>query len=460
MMFRRIKHIHFIGIGGTGMCGIAEILLNQNFKVTGSDLRLTDVTERLAKLGATITEGHHSDNVLGADVIVYSSAVKENNPEIEAAKLHNIPVIRRAVMLAELMRMKYGICIAGTHGKTTTTSMTGLVLTEGALDPTILVGGRVNNFDSNVKPGLGDFVVVEADEFDRSFLELMPSIAVITNIESDHLDCYENLDEIKDAFVDFANKVPFYGVVIICLDEAGDQSILHRIKKRVWTYGRSSQSDLYAYRIESDGFTTKFWVARHQKPLGEIQLQVPGEHNVKNALAAMSVGMELDIPFEKIKKALESFKGVYRRFEIKGQIDDITIVDDFAHHPTEIQVTLRAARDSCMRNIIAIFQPHLYSRTRDFYEEFGGAFYEANMLIVTDIYPAREVPIPGVTGELIANSATMRGHRNVHYVPNKKKIADYVLPYLKGDDIIITLGAGDIWKYGEEIRDKLLEKKG
>ncbi len=409
-MFGHIKRIHFVGIGGVGMSGIAEILLDQGFRVSGSDKTLTEITEHLEKLGARIYEGHSADNVKDADVLVYSSAVPLDNPEILEAKSRKIPVIRRAEMLAELMRMKYGIGVAGMHGKTTTTSMVGLVLMEGGLDPTVIVGGKLSGIGgTNARLGHGEFTVVEADEFDRSFLQLAPTIAIITTLECEHMDIYADLDDIKKAFVEFANKVPFYGFVVLCIDEPSIQDIVPRIKKKIITYGLTAQSDLQAVDLYFKDHRSEYELIYRGTEMGRIHLQIPGSHNVKNSLAAIGVGLELSIPFERIKSAIESFTGVYRRFEIKAEVDGIMVVDDYAHHPTEVQATLLGASLGYKRRIVAVFQPHTYTRTRDFYEDFGRSFFNSDVLIVTDVYPAREEPIQGVTGELIAEAARRFG---------------------------------------------------
>lgn len=445
------RRVHFVGIGGIGMSGIAEVLLNLGFTVTGSDRQLSSITRRLENLGAIIYEGHEGGQVLGADVVVISSAVKSDNIEVKTAMDIKIPVIRRAEMLGELMRMKQGIAVAGTHGKTTTTSIVGLMLQEGGFDPTMIVGGKLRALDSNAKLGEGNYLVVEADEFDRSFLQLMPIIAVITNIETEHLDCYDNLDEIKSAFVTFANKVPFYGSVVLCLDEESLQEIIPRISRRILTYGLTPQAEIRAinltYKAESMEFTTIF----RDREQGRIRIQLPGVHNVKNSLAALAVGLELEIPFETIKKALEEFTGVHRRFEIKSEDKGVLIVDDYAHHPTEIKASLKAARKGWGRRIVAVFQPHLYSRTRDFHSDFGQSFFDADILIVTDIFPAREDPIPGITGELVADSARSFGHRQVIYIPAKEEIPEYLKSIVHEGDLVITMGAGDIWKVGESL---------
>ncbi len=433
------------------MSGIAEILINQGFDVTGSDLTLTGVTKRLSKLGAKIYEGHSADNVKDVDVLVYSSAVVPiNNPEVKAAIDKNIPIIKRAEMLAETMRMKYGIGIAGTHGKTTTTSMVGLTLTEGGIDPTIIVGGKLSGLGgTNARLGNGEFIVVEADEFDRTFLKLTPTIAAITTLENEHLDTYKDLEDIKMAFVEFANKVPFYGFVVICLDETALQDIIPSINKTIFTYGTTAQADVRAIDIKHDGFHSEFIVIYKGKRIGNVKLNIPGEHYVKNSLVAVIVGMELGIKFQTIKKALEKFTGVYRRFETKYK-NKIIVIDDYAHHPTETTVTLEGIRAGWDRRLVVVFQPHLYSRTRDFYQEFGKSFLNSDVFICTDIYPAREEPIEGISGELISNITKKFGHKNVHYVKDKNDVPEKLMEIKKDDDIIVTMGAGDIWKYGEK----------
>jgi UDP-N-acetylmuramate--alanine ligase len=457
MMFRSVKKIHFIGIGGIGMSGIAEILLDQGFSITGSDKQLSEITERLEKLGAKIYEGHSPEHIEpDVDVVVYSSAVKMDNPEVQEAIRRKIPLIRRAEMLAELMRLKYGIGIAGTHGKTTTTSMVGLILIEGGFDPTVIVGGVLRDLGgTNARLGHGNFIVVEADEFDRSFLQLTPTIAVITTLEPEHLDCYGSVEELKNAFIDFANKVPFYGFVVLCLDEPMIQDIMPKIKKKIVTYGLNAQADVQAIDPEFSGRKASYTLIYKGKDYGRINLQVPGIHNIKNSLAGIAVGMELGIEFEKIKKAVERFRGVYRRFEIRAEVNGIIVVDDYAHHPTEIRAVLQAAKDGWKRRVVAVFQPHLYSRTRDFYLDFGRSFFNADVCVLTDVYPAREEPIEGVSGKLIADAARDFGHKDVHYVPNKMELADYVLGLVKSGDMVIFMGAGDITKICGEFIKKL-----
>ncbi|MFA3782813.1 UDP-N-acetylmuramate--L-alanine ligase [Melioribacteraceae bacterium 4301-Me] len=449
-MMLAVKKIHFVGIGGIGMSGIAEILLNQGFTITGSDLNKTEITDHLEKLGVKIYEGHSPNNIRDVDVVVYSSAVSQDNPEVKAAIERKIPVIKRSEMLAECMRMKHGISIAGTHGKTTTTSMVGLVLTEAKIDPTIIVGGKLSGLGgTNARLGKGEFIVVEADEFDRTFLKLTPTIAAITTLEKEHLDTYKDLDDIKAAFIEFANKVPFYGFVVLCLDEPALQDIIPEINKKIFTYGLSPQADIRAVDLKFKENSSEFSVIYLGKNLGKIKLNIPGVHNVKNSLVAVCIATQMGVDFEIIKKALESFSGVYRRFERKYD-NDIMVIDDYAHHPTEINVTLEGIRAGWNRRLIAVFQPHLYSRTKDFYAEFGRSFLNSDIFVCTDVYPAREKPIEGITGELITNSAKNFGHKNVYYEPDKTKIPDLLMNICKKDDIIITMGAGDIWKYGEK----------
>jgi len=449
-MFKNIKKVHFVGIGGIGMSGIAEILFSQGFIVSGSDKSLSEVTDRLQKIGITVYEGHSAENLKDADVLVYSSAVSLDNPEIKAAAARKIPIIKRSEMLAETMRMKYGIGIAGTHGKTTTTSMVGLTLTEGGIDPTIIVGGKLSSLGgTNARLGKGEFIVVEADEFDRTFLKLTPTIAALTTLESEHLDTYKDLDDIKTAFTEFANKVPFYGFVTLCLDEPALRDIMPQINKKIITYGLNTDANVTAVDITHNGFTSSFKVKYFGKILGEITLKIPGKHNIKNSLVAVVIANELGVDFKIIKKALESFSGVLRRFEVKYN-KEILVIDDYAHHPTETEATLKAIRDGWNRRLIVVFQPHLYSRTRDFYQEFGKAFLNSDVFVCTDIYPARELPIEGITGDLIASTAKKFGHKDVNYIADKKEVPGFLNKIKKDGDIIITMGAGDIWKYGEQ----------
>jgi UDP-N-acetylmuramate--alanine ligase len=444
----RIRHVHMVGIGGIGMSSIAEVLLARGYRVTGSDLRLSGVTERLEARGATVYEGHAAEQIGDADVVVYSSAIDPAaNPETAEAERRRISLIGRAEMLGELMRVKFGVGVAGTHGKTTTTSLVGLVIDEGGFDPTIIVGGKVTAFDSNAVTGEGDIIVIEADEYDRTFLRLTPSLAVITSIEEDHLDIYDDLADIQDAFVAYANAVPFFGAAILCLDDPNVQAIVGRIERRVVTYGTSRQAEFRATAIEREGLETRFSVLYRDEPLGDVHLRVPGMHNVQNALAAVAVGHDLDLPFERIAAGLARYTGVERRFETVGEARGILVIDDYAHHPTEITSTLDAANQGFPdRRLVAVFQPHLYSRTRDFAEGFGRSFFNADVLVVTDIYGAREAPVEGVTGQLIADLATRYGHRHVHYVPEREDLTHHLLDLTEPGDTVLMMGAGDIWR--------------
>lgn len=457
-VFGRTKHIHMVGIGGIGMSGMAEILIQRGYKVTGSDGASNETTDRLKELGATIYQGHAPENIEGADVVVYTSAVKATeNEETKAALENRIPTIKRAEMLAELMKMKFGIGVAGTHGKTTTTTMIGHVTQDGNYDPTIMVGGKVHSFDkTNAVVGKGDVIVVEADEFDRTFLRLTPSIAIITNIEAEHLDIYDDLEDVKGAFIDYANKVPFYGAVIVCLDDPNVRSILPDLERRIISYGLSPQAQVRAVDIQMNQFTSTFTVMNDDQKLGVITLKAPGDHNVKNALAAVATGIELNIDFKLIKQGLERYQGVFRRFHKKVEEQGVMVIDDYAHHPTEVAATLNAARKGWPdRRIVAVFQPHLYSRTQDLYKEFGLSFSDAEVLVITDVYPSREKPIEGVTGKLISDTAEQYGHKNVIYVEDKADVTATLKEISKAGDIIITMGAGDIYKYGEEFAKEL-----
>jgi UDP-N-acetylmuramate--alanine ligase len=452
MRFLRLRRLHFVGAGGVGMSGLAEILLlSTPLEISGCDKERSENTERLTALGAKIAYGHDAAHVEQADLVVVSSAIAEGSPEVAAARRRGIPVIRRAEMLAEIMRLKQGIAVAGTHGKTTTTSLTGMVLTEAGFDPTIVVGGRVRILGTNARLGKGDFLVAEADEYDRSFLELTPVVAVVTNIEADHLDTYRDLADILEAFSIFANRVPFYGAVVACLDDPGVREILPRVKRRVVTYGESPEASLRAgeIRLEASGTTFEVWEGNTWS-LGSVRLPLPGRHNVLNALAAIAVGRELSIPFPTIARALKDFTGVIRRFETKGERGGVLVLDDYAHHPTEIAATLAAARQVHPgRRLVALFQPHLYSRTRDFAEAFGRALLACDLAIVTDVYPSREKPIAGVTGDLVAEAARRVGHANVLYVPDKTLVVGELERVLKSGDLLLTMGAGDVVRLGE-----------
>jgi UDP-N-acetylmuramate--alanine ligase len=450
-MFRKIQKLHFVGIGGIGMSGIAELLLNLGYKVSGSDLKPSPVTERLAALGGEIHIGHRAENVEGTNVVVISSAVRPDNVEVVEAKRLQIPVIPRAEMLAELMRLKYGVAIAGSHGKTTTTSMIATVLVNGGFDPTAVIGGRLNAFGSNAKLGKGDFIVAEADESDGSFLKLTPAIAVITNIDREHLDHYANLEEIQSAFVAFANKVPFYGAVVLCLDDPNVQAIIPQIKRRIVTYGTSNQADLVASHIEFQEFGTSCQVRHKGNHLGILRLRVPGRHGILNALAAVATGLELEMPFEKIAAALSSFQNADRRFQVKGRKANILVVDDYGHHPTEIIATLSAARHACDRRIVTVFQPHRYTRTQALEEDFARAFNNADVLVVLPIYAASEEPIPGVTAEKLVDLIKKYGHRDVTYAPDFAAAQEILKEKLQDGDLLLTLGAGDVWKVGEGV---------
>ena len=454
-MFKKIRRIHFVGIGGIGMSGIAEVLHNLGYLVSGSDSRESETTRRLASLGVHVVIGHQAENLGEADVVVRSSAVGQENAEILAALQRLVPVIQRAEMLAELMRMKYGVAVAGTHGKTTTTSMVATVLARGGLDPTMVIGGRLNALGSNAKLGRGDFLVAEADESDGSFLKLSPTIAVVTTIDAEHLDYYRDLAHIQDTFVEFINKVPFYGMAVLCLDQENIQALLPRVEKRYVTYGLRSQADVLARDVEFAGMTSACRVFWKGELLGRLALNVPGLHNVYNALAAVVVGMDLDLRFEVIRDALADFTGVDRRFQVRGEAGGITVVDDYAHHPVEIKATLNAAKDGFGRRVIAVFQPHRYSRTQALLGDFSTAFYQADRLFVTEIYPAGEAPIPGVSGRQIADGVAGHGHRHVTYVADKSELAKAVLDQVAPGDMVLTLGAGDVWRVGEEILDRL-----
>jgi UDP-N-acetylmuramate--alanine ligase len=452
MRFLRLRRLHFVGAGGVGMSGLAEILLlSTPLEISGCDRERSENTERLTALGAKIAYGHDAAHVEQADLVVVSSAIAEGSPEVAAARRRGIPVIRRAEMLAEIMRLKQGIAVAGTHGKTTTTSLTGMVLTEAGFDPTIVVGGRVRILGTNARLGKGDFLVAEADEYDRSFLELTPVVAVVTNIEADHLDTYRDLADILEAFVIFANRVPFYGTVVACMDDPGVREILPRVKRRLVTYGESPEAALRAaeIRLEASGTTFEVWEGNAWS-LGTVRLPLPGRHNVLNALAAIAVGRELSIPFPTIARALKDFTGVIRRFETKGERGGVLVLDDYAHHPTEIAATLAAARQVHPgRRLVALFQPHLYSRTRDFAEGFGRALLACDLAIVTDIYASREKPIPGVTGEVVALAARHAGHPNVMYVSDRTRVAGELERVLESGDLLLTMGAGDVVRLGE-----------
>ena len=451
-MFKRYQQIHFVGIGGSGMSGIAEILLNLGYRVTGSDARRNEAVERLEQLGAKIFTGHEAAHVEGAHVVVFSSAVSRDNIEVLVARQRGIPTIPRAEMLAELMRLKYGIAVAGTHGKTTTTSLIGAVLAEGRLDPTIVVGGRVTNLGSNARLGQGEFLVAEADESDGSFLKLTPTIAVVTTIDAEHLDHYGSLEAIRDAFAAFVSKVPFYGSAVLCLDQPNIQMLIPRIAKRLITYGLESGADLVGRRLHLSGLTSRFEVFQRGALLGECALQIPGRHNVLNALAAIGVALDLEIPFVTIQKALAGFGGVQRRFQVRGQARGVTVVDDYGHHPAEIRATLAAAKAGFDCRVVKIFQPHRYTRTLHLRQEFLTAFNQSDVLIVMDIYAAGEPPIPGVSAADLADDIRAHGHRNVTYLDSDRaRIVEHLVEIARTGDLVLTLGAGDVSLLGPEI---------
>jgi UDP-N-acetylmuramate--alanine ligase len=451
MYIPKVKKLHFVGIGGSGMSGIAEVLLNMGYTVSGSDLAGTPVTERLRVLGGKIDIGHDRLNVGDAQVVVASSAISTSNPEIVEALGRKIPVIPRAEMLAELMRMKNSIAVAGAHGKTTTTSMMAGVLDAAGFDPTAVVGGILAASGSSARLGQGEFLVAEADESDGSFLSLSPTWAVITNIDREHLDYYLDLKSIKEAFVDFANKVPFYGAVIMGVDSEPVREILPRVKRRVVTYGLSEPADIVAEKPEYRGSSSSFAVRHLGEKLGSLKMDVPGAHNVSNALAAIATGLELDVPVDRIFGALESYRNTARRFELKGEAGGVVVFDDYGHHPVEIRAAIGAARAGWGRRVVAVFQPHRFTRSRDLAEDFTGAFDEADVLVLTDIYPAGEEPIPGVTGEALYERLKGGGKKEIYFVPRREDVAARVRGLVRAGDLVLTLGAGDIWKTAEEL---------
>jgi UDP-N-acetylmuramate--alanine ligase len=464
-MFAKIQRIHFVGIGGIGMSGIAEVLLNLGYQISGSDLKHSAVTQRLAALGATIFEGHTTTNIAGADVVVTSSAISVDNPEVAEARRLHVPVIQRAEMLAELMRLKYGIAIAGMHGKTTTTSMVAAVLAAGGLDPTVVVGGRVDAMGSNARLGKSQYLVAEADESDRSFLKLSPILSVVTNIDREHMDCYRDMRDIRRTFLEFMERVPFYGMVVGCNDDPALRRLLPRVHRRVTTYGTSPGSD-FLIRMESlpagrlhgtgeHGPLIRFQVIYKEKDLGEFTLHVPGAHNVLNATAAIAVGTALDIPVEQIRFALDGFRGVDRRFQLKGKAAGVTVIDDYGHHPTEIRATLAAARQCGFRRVHVIFQPHRYTRTRDLMEEFATAFSDADTLCVLDIYPASEKPIAGITAEALVSRIARARKASPVYASSFSDAITTVAAFAQSGDMVLTLGAGSVSHLGPMILEKL-----
>jgi UDP-N-acetylmuramate--alanine ligase len=451
-MYQKKYHIHFVGIGGIGMSGIAELLLNLGYKVSGSDLQTSEITKRLKILGGTIFAGHDADQISGADVVVTSSAVGRDNPEVLAAERSSIPVIPRAEMLAELMRLKYSVAIAGAHGKTTTTSMVASVLAQGGLDPTVVIGGKLKGIGSNAVLGKGDFIVAEADESDGSFLKFSPAIAVVTNIDREHLDFYQDLEAIKAVFLDFIDRIPFYGLAILCLDNESIQDLIPKIKKRYITYGMSSQADFQIRDVEFEKRRSRFSVYRQGQKLGRIILNLPGIHNVYNATASIAAGLELDVPMDAIGSALQTLEGVQRRLEIKGEINGITVVDDYGHHPTEIKTTLQAIEECWPDNRkVIVFQPHRYTRTQALFDDFTRSFYQSDVLLVLPIYAAGEQEIEGLTGRKLCEGIKAHGHKEVFYSEGKEDVIAYLKENLKPGDVLLTLGAGDVWKVGLDI---------
>jgi UDP-N-acetylmuramate--alanine ligase len=455
-MFFRRQHLHFAGIGGIGMSGIAEVLLNLGYTISGSDVKLSPITERLAGLGARVFEGHAASNIAGARALVISSAVDEQNPEVQEARRLQIPVIPRGELLAELMRLKYGIAVAGSHGKTTTTSMTAAILNHAGLDPTVVVGGRVGAMGgSNARVGHSDFLVVESDESDGSFLKLSPIIAVVTNIDLEHLDHYPSLEAIEAAFIEFVNKTPFYGACVVCLDDPNVQAILPAMKRRIITYGASTQADMQASDIGCGHFATDFRLRYRGADLGRFHLRLPGRHNVLNSMAAACVALELEVKPDAIREALGAFSGVERRFQVRGKESGVTVVDDYGHHPTEIRATLEGARLCGFRRIHVLFQPHRYTRTAHLMDEFARAFHQADSVFVMDIYAASERPIEGVTAEALVDRIRQFGHRAVEYVGTLPRGVDALYRVAEDRDMALTLGAGNVWQAGEMLLERL-----
>jgi UDP-N-acetylmuramate--alanine ligase len=456
-IFGKVKHIHMVGIGGIGMSGIAELLINLGYTVSGSDVKETDITKHLSDIGGAVFQGHDPHHIDGADVVVFSSAVKEDNPELVEAGKRAIPVIPRAEMLAELMRLKYGIAVAGAHGKTTTTCMIASILTKGGLDPTVVIGGRLNIWGgSNARLGNSDFLVAEADESDGSFLALSPSIAVVTNIDREHIDFYHDMNNLRSTFVNFINKVPFYGRAILCLDDKEVQGVLPRLKKSYITYGLNPQSNIRASDISKEGLTTSFTVSSRETALGKVTISTPGDHNILNALAAVSVGMELDIDFQYIIDGLRDLGGLKRRFEIVSERNGVLFLDDYGHHPTEIVKTIGAAKESWPdRRLIVVFQPHRYTRTKDLYEKFVVSFNQADVLIITPLYEAGEEPIPGIHSDFLFKGIRDHGHRAVALCSSTEDASCILIDEMKPGDVVLTLGAGDIHLVGTDVLKRI-----
>jgi UDP-N-acetylmuramate--alanine ligase len=451
-MLHKKHRVHFVGIGGIGMSGIAEVLLNSGYVVSGSDLHDGEAIRRLRNLGAQIFVGHQEENLaVNPSVVVISTAVKYSNPEVLEARRRQIPVIPRAEMLAELMRMKYGIAVAGSHGKTTTTSMTAAILSLAGLDPTMVIGGRVHMLGTNAKMGQGEILVAEADESDGSFLLLTPTIAVVTNIDREHMDFHQTMERLNESFLTFANKVPFYGLAVLCIDNPNVRALLPKVRKRFATYGLSPEADFSVQDLHMKAGGVEFTVLHHGKSLGQLKLQLPGRYSATNALAAVAVAHELEIPFCRTAEALAAFNGIHRRFEIKGQSRDVLVIDDYGHHPVEVRATIGAIRESWKRPLTVIFQPHRYSRTQDLFDDFLTAFEGADRLVLTEIYAAGEDPIPGVTGEALYQAIKRQGHMDIEFIADKTSIAPQLAGRLIAGDVVLTLGAGDIYKVGESI---------
>jgi len=448
-MFRKARRLHFVGIGGTGMSGIAEVLANLGYPVSGSDLVASPATRRLKKLGATIELEHRPEHVRDADVVVVSSAVREDNPEVVEARRRGIPVIPRAEMLAELMRMKDSVLVAGAHGKTSTTAMVAEVLHGAGMDPTVVIGGRLARIRSGAKLGTGDLMVAEADESDGSFLRMKPTIAVVTNIDREHLDHYADLASIQDAFVQFLSRVPFYGVAVVCLDDPNVRAILPQVDRKTMTYGLSSEAEVSASEVKLEGFGSSYVAMWRENRLGRIRLSVPGRHAVYNSLAAVAVALELEIPFHSIAAGLKRFRNPDRRFQRRGEAFGATVIDDYAHHPTEIMATLSATREGFGARTVAVFQPHRYSRTRALLEEFGRAFVLADHVIVTEIYAAGEEPVPGLSGRSVVDALVRHGHPSATFEPDPARIPTLLAEWVRPGDLVLTLGAGDVWKVAE-----------
>lgn len=458
-MYGRIKKIHFVGIGGIGMSGIAELLLNQGYRVSGSDLRASDTTRRLESFGGEIMIGHSAENITECDVVVTSTAVKSDNAEVVEAHRQHVAVIPRAEMLAELMRMKYGIAIAGTHGKTTTTSMLSLLLHHAGIDPTAVIGGKLDAFGSNAKLGRGKFLVAEADESDGSFMHLSPTIAVVTNIDADHLDFYSGIEEIKQIFIDFINKVPFYGRAVLCLDDPNIQEILPAVKKRYLTYGFSSQADFHATDLQQRQGRTSFTAHFQGEELGRISFRMPGRHNALNALAVIAVAHELGVPFPTIIGGFRNFGGLQRRFQLRDEINGVMLIDDYGHHPAEIKATLAAAKSGWKKRVVAVFQPHRYSRSAALFDDFVTAFYQADLLVVTDVYAAGEEPIEGATGEALAKGIIEHGHKATHFRKDLEAVSDLLAEVVEPGDMVITLGAGNVNQVCELLANRLRDSE-